>query len=67
MAWATDAYFAAFRAFMGLIVAGWIPDAITRLGIRYLLGLRLREVRSAPPLLKAPQQFHLGCRAAAPT
>ena len=35
----------AFRCTMSLITMGVVPDFITRIGIRYLLSIRLRDVR----------------------
>ena len=39
-------YLACFRWFLGLVVLRLVPDFIVRWGIRYLLSLRLKEVRS---------------------
>lgn len=46
---------AAFRLAMRLIVAERVPDFITRAGIRYLLSIRLKDVRArASVLVPAP-------------
>lgn len=36
---------AAFRGMLKLIEMGFVPDFITRVGIRHLLSLRLKDVR----------------------
>lgn len=41
-------YESAFRAALGLVERGQVPDAMTRSGIRSLLGQRAREVRHSP-------------------
>jgi hypothetical protein len=43
--WALAMYQAAFRVMMSLMEKEFVPDFITRVGIRYLLSLRLRDVR----------------------
>lgn len=43
-----NVYLACFRWFLGLVLMRLVPDFIVRLGIRYLLSLRLKEVRSVP-------------------
>lgn len=66
-----NAYLACFRWFLGLVVMRLVPDFIVRYGIRYLLSLRLKEVR----LIKVahfigialaelkPVPFDVGCAA----
>jgi hypothetical protein len=36
---------AAFRTILRLVELGLVPDIVTRCGIRYLLSIRLQEVR----------------------
>lgn len=43
--WALAVYQAAFCGMLSIIESEVIPDCITRVGIRYLLSLRLRDVR----------------------
>lgn len=37
---------AGFRCMLKLIELGWVPDFVTRMGIRHLLSLRLQDVRA---------------------
>jgi cyclopropane-fatty-acyl-phospholipid synthase len=43
-------YLTFFRWFLGLVVMRLVPDFFVRMGIRYLLSLRLKEVRACSAL-----------------
>jgi hypothetical protein len=47
--YANDLHQTLFQAVMQLVERELVPDFVTRVGIRYLLSIRLRDVRAVWP------------------